>query len=199
MTTRRAKSFYLGKESKKVIFSTLTLADPLPVDETDDPAEDEASASTSAHIGKTMDKSAHIAIKSSRDRVAKHDGVKSVSVDQFSIVLYRFIYVTKELALNDIKGYAKTFKIPFSVMKGKLALKKLSIAERTSLIVLMKERMKLYDVGVSLDLAEHLLDPSNWTAYKDWWVCLSIGEVMNSRGKLLGSLMENKVCLNVGN
>ena len=171
------------------------------LDETDDPAEDEAYASTSTHVGKTMDKSAHIAIKSTRDRAAKHDGVKSVVVDPFSIVLYRFIYVSKELALKPIKGCAKTFKIPFSVVKDKLVLKTLSKAERAALIELMKERMELYDVGVSLDLVENLLDPTKWVAYKDWnwWVCLSVGEVMNSSGKLLGSLRDNRMVIQARN
>ncbi len=108
-----------------------------------------------------MDKSGHNAIKSTRDRPSKHAGVKSVSVDLFSIVLYRFISVTKELALQDIKGFAKTFKIPFSVEKGKLVLKTLSIAERTSLIGLLKERIGLYDVGVSVDFAERFVLPRN--------------------------------------
>jgi hypothetical protein len=92
----------------------------------------------------------HIAI----NRVTNHYGVKSIAVDEFSIVLYRFIYVTKELALQDINGFAKTFKIPFSVVKGKLVLETLSKAERASLIDLLKERMEIYDVGVSLDLVE---------------------------------------------
>ena len=167
----------------------------MPLDETDDPIDDDASTSTSAHIGKTMDKSAHIAIKSTRVRVDKHPEAKEISVDLFSTVLYRFISVPKALALKPINGYATTFKIPFSVVKGNLVLKTLSKAERASLIRLLKERMELYDVGVSLELGENLLDPAKWTAYKDKWVCLSIGEVMNSSGKLLGSLMKNKMCV----
>jgi hypothetical protein len=112
----------------------------------------------------------------------------TVAVDEFSIVLYRFIHVTKELALKPIKGFAKTFKIPFSVVEGKLVLKSLSKAERNSLIDLLKERMALYNVGVFIGLVERLLDPTQLTSYKNWWVCLNFGELMNSNGKLLGSL-----------
>ena len=142
-----------------------------------------------------MDKRAHQAIKAIRVRVDKHPEAKTIAVDLFSTVLYRFISVPKDLALKPINGYATTFQIPFVVDKGELFLKTLSKAERASLIDFLKERMGLYDVGVSIDLVENLLDPAQWTAYKDKWVCLSIGEVMNSSGKLLGSLMKNKICL----
>jgi hypothetical protein len=140
-----------------------------------------------------MDKSDHIAIKSSRDRLAKHEGVKSVTIDPFSVVLYRFINVTKELALQDIKGYAKTFKLPFIVQNGKLVLNPLTKSARTLLIENLKERMALYDVGVPLDLVELLLDPAQWTPYDVYFVCLKIGEVMNQKGKLIGSLKGNKM------
>jgi hypothetical protein len=40
---------------------------------------------------------------------------------------------------------------------------------------------------------ENFVDPTTWTAYEDWWVGLPVGEVMNSSGKLLGSLRGNKV------
>ncbi len=66
----------------------------------------------------------------------------------------------------DIKGNAKTFKIPFTVTKGKLVLNPLTKSARTSLIELLKERMALCDdVGVSPDLVELLLDPAQWIPY----------------------------------
>ena len=158
-----------------------------------------STASSAPSFSKTMEKSSHIAIKSTRERVAKHEGVKSVSVDQFSIVLYRFINVTRDLALKPIKGFAKTFKIPFTVSNGNLVLNPLSKSARASLIDLLKERMELYDVGVSVDLVESLLDPTKWITYADYFVCLDVGEVMNPRGKLIGSLQGGKVCMTFGN
>ena len=140
-----------------------------------------------------MDKTDYHALKSSRDRVQKHEGVKTNNIHQFSLILFRFIRVTKELAMMPIKGHAKSFNIPFKVEKGKLVMKKLSPSDREDLIVLMRKRMGIYDVGVSPELVEHLLDPSKWTLYRKWWVCLCIGEVMNAAGKLLGSLSGNKM------
>ena len=113
------------KESKKVFFSTLTLADTLPLDETDDPLDDDSASISDPHVGKTMDKRAHQAIKATRVRVDKHPEAKNIAVDLFSTVLYRFISVPKALALKDINGKAKTFQIPFSVVKGELVLKPL--------------------------------------------------------------------------
>ena len=92
-----------------------------------------ASASTSVpRVSKNIDKTDHIAIKSTRDRVARHEGIKYVTIDPFSVVLYRFINVTKELALQVIKGNAKTFQIPFQVKKGNLVLKPLTKFARIS-------------------------------------------------------------------
>lgn len=126
----------------------MILADPFPLDKRTILLKMRLLLLPLLTLGKQY-KSKHIAIKSSR-----HYGVKSIAVDEFSIVLYRFMYVTKELALQDIKGFAKTFKIPFSVVKGKLVLETLFKAECASLIDLLKERMEIYDVGVSLDLVE---------------------------------------------
>ena len=54
--------------------------------------------------------------------------------------------------------------------------------------------MSFYDVGVDVDLVEKLLDPTEWTAYDNvYFVCLKVGEVMNSSGKLIGSLKGNKI------
>jgi hypothetical protein len=164
--------------------------------DSDQSANDAAVAfasSSVARTSKTIDKTDHIAIKSSRERVARHKGVKSVTIDLFSVVLYRFINVTKDLALMDIKGHAKTFQIPFQVKNGKLVLNPLTKSTRTSLIELLKERMALYDFGVSPDLVELLLDPAQWTPYDVYFVCLNIGEVMNQKGKLIGSLKGNKM------
>ena len=165
-------------------------------DESEQSVNDAAVASASnsvPRVSKTMDKTDHIAIKSTRDRAVKHEGVKSVTIDPFSVALYRFINVTKELAIQDINGNAKTFKIPFTVKNGKLVLKPLTKSARTLLIETLKERMTLYDVGVSLDLVELMLDPAKWISFGNYYVCPEIGEVMTAKGKLIGSLRGNKI------
>jgi hypothetical protein len=112
-----------------------------------------------------------------------------MTVDPFSVVLHLFITVTKGLALKAIKGFAKTFKIPFAVSKGKRVLTILSKSAHATLIDLLKERMELYDVGVSLDLVASLLDATKWISYGDYFVCLDAGEVMNLRGKLFDCIL----------
>ena len=86
----------------------------------DDADDDDVGQSDAPSATGTMDRAGHIALKSTRDtrarhialkstraRLAKHDEVKSAMADPFSVVLYRFINVTRELALRGIMGHAR--------------------------------------------------------------------------------------------